>query len=685
VLVIAISLVTALAISLTIALSLRGWLLDDLHSHASSVAQSLARSLVVQMARDDVWEAFQAVEAVTAAEGVRYRCDVVVLDAQQRVFVSSDPKKLPMGAGVGPSEQFQHAAALASVGKQPVLADVTIQDESSTLVRLPLISSDSQRMGDLLMAYSHQPIEERYAQAVTRVLAISAGLAAMLAPVGWWLGHRIASPMARATEALHRMARDAAERSRRYAGESGAQAEAEHLPELPEGGEVERLQHSVDMLELQLREKEQLRERFAAAQQLREQAEMANRAKTDFLASMSHELRTPLNGLLGFTQILKRDTSLGERPRRHLQLMEESGQHLQRLIEDALDLARVEAGKFELQPCPVNLRSLFELIADTMTMAVQAKGLEFIHEVDAGLPRTSRCDPKRLQQVVLNLLGNAVKFTDHGFVRLRVRCLEAKGDQARLRIEVDDSGVGIAPEEASRIFLPFEQAGDASKRAMGTGLGLTISRELVRLMGGDIEFQTQRGKGSRFWFDITVPVLEQEEPGDMPHAPEVIGHLGPRKKVLIADDVAPNRVLLEELLGSLGFQMHLATDGDELIRQAQLVQPDLIITDIVMKPMDGLEAVRRLRTMPGFTDIPVIALSATASRGTREQSLDAGANAFLSKPVQVDHLLRQISALLGLRWITRADADATVLAASVQDAVEGTRERTRTPPSVPPL
>jgi signal transduction histidine kinase/ActR/RegA family two-component response regulator len=384
-----------------------------------------------------------------------------------------------------------------------------------------------------------------------------------------------------------------------------------------------------------------------------ERAEVANRAKSAFLASMSHELRTPLNAILGYAQILKRDKGLTVPQQTGISTIQQGGQHLLALINDVLDLSRVDAGKMEFHPRPVRLGDLLSVVADIMRVRAEQKHLYFELELMGALPLAVSVDETRLRQVLLNLLGNAVKFTDRGAVRLRVSPLPPAPDQsagvARLCFEVVDEGIGIAADQQEAIFRPFEQVGDASRRAGGTGLGLAISRQLVQLMGGALQVESTQGKGSRFWFDVALKVVD---------APDVLmsgeriatGYVGPRKTILVVDDVAANRALLRDLLGALGFRTFEAENGMSALAQTQSVRPDMVLLDMIMPGMDGLEIMRRLRGDVRTADTPVLMISASSTPEEEERSLEVGANAFLAKPVNEHDLLREIGAHLKLEW-----------------------------------
>ncbi len=402
------------------------------------------------------------------------------------------------------------------------------------------------------------------------------------------------------------------------------------------------------------------------AEKSKEEAEVANQAKSIFLANMSHELRTPLNGILGYAQILKRGRDMTPRQIHGLDVIQQSGEHLLTLINDVMDLSRIEAGRMDLYPADVAFPAFLESIASIIRMRAEEKGIALMYEASLGLPIGVKVDETRLRQVLINLLGNAVKFTDTGQVTFRVvdvgatlRNNEKRSIQHhKVYFEIQDTGVGMTVDQLDKIFLPFEQVGEQQRRAAGTGLGLAISQELVQLMGGQLQVESRLGLGSRFWFELELPWVELADRGQTQSAGQVTGYkteTEQRLKVLVVDDEAYNRSVLIALLEPLGFEVMQAEDGQQGVVQAQAMQPDLIIMDLVLPTMTGFEATQAIRQIPELEEVVIIAASANAFEADKQASLAVGCDAFLAKPVNMTHLLNLIEAHLALEWSYEQD------------------------------
>jgi signal transduction histidine kinase/ActR/RegA family two-component response regulator len=403
---------------------------------------------------------------------------------------------------------------------------------------------------------------------------------------------------------------------------------------------------------------EQLRhevaQRLAMEQQLaaaKAAAESANQAKSMFISQMSHELRTPLNGILGYAQLLKRnDATLTEQQRDGLSIIERSGEHLLTLVNDLLDLAKIEAGKLELHPELVDLYALLEHVNDLIQVRADRAGQHFNSQIASSVPSLVRGDARALRQVLLNLLGNAVKFTDAGGgVKLRVCGNELDADHVRLQFEIGDSGIGMSQEQLSRIFEPFHRIEDPTRRTEGTGLGLTITRRLVEAMNGRINVRSVPQQGTTFIVELDMPLAAVDtRPSE--HTRQIVGYQSPVRRILVVDDDAVNRELVANLLASIGFETCTAQDGQQALSIMEINTPDLIITDLVMPQMDGIQLARTVRARSDSRNMPVLALSASASDYTSEEAIASGCTAFLPKPVRLTALLDSIGELLQLEW-----------------------------------
>lgn len=395
-------------------------------------------------------------------------------------------------------------------------------------------------------------------------------------------------------------------------------------------------------------------------QEARMAAEKANRAKSDFLASMSHELRTPLNGILGYAQILTRDKTLTESQKTSVEVMQRSGEHLLNLINDILDLSKIEARKLEIKVGVFHLGKFLEDIAHMMSVRAEQKGITFSYTPSSAMPGNVKGDDIRLRQVLLNLLGNAIKFTKQGTVALTVDYNNASSEENMIQFKVIDSGIGIKADKLGEIFKPFHQVSDRYQQAEGTGLGLAICKQLVTLMGGDLQVTSIPEQGSSFWFTIPLPIAEDVElPPPTPFG-TIVRLQGEPKRILIADDKWQNRMVVMNLLSPLGFEMIEATDGQEALNKAAQSHPHAIIMDLLMPGMDGFEATRQLRKSPEFQDIPIIASSASVFDFNQQDAIKAGCTDFLPKPVQAEKLFEKLRQHMSIEWVYEEEPSPSV-------------------------
>lgn len=389
----------------------------------------------------------------------------------------------------------------------------------------------------------------------------------------------------------------------------------------------------------------------------KDQAEAANLAKSDFISSMSHELRTPLNAILGYTQILKHHDNLTDTQRQHLEIMRNSGEHLLTLINDILDVGKIEASKMEVEQVTFDLPALVRQVMSLTKLRAEEKELQFQYETVTPLPSYVRGDERKLRQILLNLLSNAVNYTRRGGVVLRVSYGVAGADV--FRCEVTDTGIGIPEDKLEAIFEPFTQLMNDRQGREGTGLGLNITKRLLALMQGRIGVESVLGRGSTFWIEIALPRLMDNDVAIEMTDSHVTGYKGERKRILVVDDTIGNTSMLVSLLEPLGFVLDTAQNGQEALLRAKEQQPDLVLLDLVMPEMDGLEAARHMRQDQDLAGTRIVGTSATVTDSTHKEEFEAACDAFLVKPIRIDRLLEKIGMLLGIEWIS-ADSDAPV-------------------------
>ena len=410
-------------------------------------------------------------------------------------------------------------------------------------------------------------------------------------------------------------------------------------------------------------------ERTAELAEAKEKAEAANKAKSVFLANMSHELRTPLTAILGYSQLMQRSPSLLPTQREHLNIINRSGEHLLALINDVLEISRIEARRISLEPQICDLHALLRDLEVMFRIRTDARGVQFKLLGMRELPRYMVVDENKLRQVLVNLLGNAVKFTEAGGIVVRLAIIEPTADERRLVVEVQDTGVGITKEEQDKVFEYFEQAGTGLQSRSGAGLGLAISREYARMMGGDITVTSRLGEGSTFRLEIGIQKGIEPELTEKMRERLVIG-LKPGQftpRILVVEDKEESRKVMVSLLEDVGFEVREAAEGQEAIRVFEEFRPHFIWMDMRMPVMDGLEATRRIKATPEGQATVVAALTAHALEEEREPILAAGCDELIRKPYREHEIFEVMARHLGIQYVYEGAPEEAVSARSRVD------------------
>lgn len=383
-----------------------------------------------------------------------------------------------------------------------------------------------------------------------------------------------------------------------------------------------------------------------------EAAENANKAKSVFLANMSHELRTPLNSILGFSELLQRETNLSDVQKENLAIILRSGRHLLSMINDVLDMSTIDAGKVEISSDAFKLPNVIEEVTSMMMIRAEDKGLKFIVELDDDLIQFIKTDLKKLRQILINLLSNAIKYTDEGGIVLRARSGQSVDNKINLFVEVEDSGRGIPKKDFKKIFLPFNQTISSRGVTEGSGLGLSITRSFVELMGGELHVNSEPGTGTIFSFSLPIDIARPDEVPSETVPDRVVG-LSPGQqefRILVVDDEEHNRVLLSRLLDSVGFPVIDAHDGADAVDRFLSFKPHFIWMDIRMPVMDGMEAARRIKAMPEGENCIIVAVTASAFESERNKIIEAGCTDFLRKPYREEEIFNMMEKHLRVRF-----------------------------------
>jgi len=628
------TLVLMLGFGLVVIREQRGLIHQRLLSHATTLAKTLGVDSVSWVLANDIEGLQEVVASVSEAPNTLY---VMVLSPELRVIAATDTDSI--------GSYLTDSQSLKMIG-----------DASSQLI---LVSTDRQldvaapiKVGQRLIGWARIGMTLNEQDQALRSLYEQSAMAALIGLViiltlSLLVARFLTSRLALLTQVANRI----------EAGDHSARADQSHRDEIGQLARhfncmVDTLSHSEDELRRYKDHLEdEVQQRTSDLVLARNAAEAANQAKSVFLANMSHELRTPMNAILGFSSLIWRSGQLPETVKGHLKIIIRSGEHLLSLINDVLEMAKIEAGRVQIEEQPFDLGAMVRDVTEMMHVRAAEKGLLLVIDQSSEFPRYIVGDEPRLRQILVNLVGNAVKFTKRG--KVTVRLGTRHNAAAHLLIEVEDTGPGIAPEDQPKIFNPFVQLGEQGVNR-GTGLGLTITRQFVDLMKGSIQLESSLGKGALFRVDVPLRLARESDIAGLFGTDKGdVMHLSPGQtefRILIVEDQLENRLLLTNLMESVGFQVKTAMNGKEGLELFQSWHPHFIWMDRRMPVMDGLETVKAIRALPDGKDVKIVAVTASAFLEQRQEMIDAGMDDFVRKPFRINEIYDCMTAQLGVRF-----------------------------------